>query len=150
MRLLLFALLFMSPMSSFAVEPWMKNRNANVLIPVIKVQDGCPLSTAEMQSIVDGEWLRARLKKSGNAILSFQIKLMCLDVTVDGEKIGVVTNANFRFGKIMPHAMLYKNPDYDKLLLTASSDSGKRTVEITLRDTIAEALTEYLQANFGS
>ena len=75
---------------------------------------------------------------------------MCLDVTVDGEKIGVVTNANFRFGKIMPHAMLYKNPDYDKLLLTASSENGKRTVEITLRDTIAEALTEYLQANFGS
>ena len=138
MRLLLFALLFLSPMSSFAVEQWMKNRNANVLIPVIKVQDGCLLSTAEMQSIVDGEWLRARLKKSGNAVLSFQIKLMCLDVTVDG------------FGKIMPHAMLYKNPDYDKLLLTASSDSGKRTVEITLRDTIAEALTEYLQANFGS
>ncbi len=75
---------------------------------------------------------------------------MCLDVTVDGEKIAVVTNANFRFGKIMPQAMLYKNPDYDKLLLTASTDNGKRTVEITLRDTIAEALTEYLQANFGS
>ncbi len=149
MRLVIFALLLVSPMSSIA-EQWMKNRNADVLIPVIKVQDGCPLSTAEMQSIVDGEWLRARLKTSGNAVLSFQIKLMCLDVTVDGEKIAVVTNANFRFGKIMPQAMLYKNPDYDKLLLTASSENGKRTVKITLRDTIAEALTEYLQANFGS
>ena len=75
---------------------------------------------------------------------------MCLDVTVDGEKIAAVTNAIFRFGKIMPQAMLYKNPDFDKLLLTANTDNGKRTVKITLRDTIAEALTEYLQANFGS
>jgi hypothetical protein len=130
-------------------RPWMKQSDPNSLGLFIGMTDDCPMTLEELKSLAEGEFLRARIKQTESLAFNLTANIACMTTeNHGGETTGYAVSYEVRYGTQMPSGgnVLYEIPDYGVLLIGGPDE--KKFYLDHIRDSIADALTDYLKANF--
>lgn len=142
-------------------QPWMKRDDFETLSFYVDVDDeNCPFTVDEIEAVVKGEALRARIvpvilgksPESFNWQFHIGITATCLRVREKnwaGDPSGYAMSQHIHFGTFWADAvpMLYRSPSIYGI---ASADmDGKGYLIDSIRKAVADLLTHYLEANLA-
>jgi hypothetical protein len=130
-------------------QTWMQRSDPNSLGLFVGLTDDCPITLEEVQSRAEGEYLRARIKATESLAFNLTVNIACMTTENQaGEMTGYVIAYEVRFGTQTAAGanVLYELPDYG-LLLSGGMDEKKFYLD-HIRDSVSNALTDYLKANF--
>jgi len=155
----LLPILIALPTFAFAGEhPILKKTDPNTLGLYVFAENECPFSIEELRKKIEGEYLRARIKATGDPDAYLQVKASCMTLYVGGKTSGIVVYTDIRFGTVIRAAefgtkpgeitkgMLINSPHYS-LILSGMPDSKSYFLN-GISDQVADALTDYLAENF--
>lgn len=127
------------------METAYKKKNPNELAYYISVASDCPIGEAQGESILEGVFVRSRIKPLGGT-LNWLVQPLYLSVSVDCLKL---TNQNpvytlgVKFGNASEEVPVFYMMDYGGFGI-----GTKRSLRSLLRDNIESAVTDYLKVNF--
>lgn len=131
--------------------PWLKQNNPNSLGLFTTIEGNCPFSTEEINSRIEGEFLRARIKPTKDLLMNLNVEVLCLMTKNNGgQQQGYAVRTNMRFGT---NKLIYGdvNVQYDEpqfnILLVAGRDNKKYIID-SITNNASDAITEYLRENF--
>jgi hypothetical protein len=148
MRFVVWTLCIALPVVSFAADnSWLKKNSPNELFANVTVSKACPMSRASMENVVEGVFVRSRIKKldswrSGEIVL--YVEVYCLH-----------SYAVYIFDINEYLAKLSRNGDENIVLQHALKHSygsfGRGREEFivnSIQESVREALVDYVKANF--
>lgn len=145
------AVLAISPTPTTA-DPaqWMKSGKPNELGLFVNSSERCPISTDQLREIVEGEFLRARIKPTENLSLNLTVNLQCLSIETEGDTaLGFAVKLDVQFGSYsIDHGIdnfLYDSPSFGGMFIDGI-DSDRYTRD-GIRKNVGNALTAFLEAN---
>ncbi|MYB62447.1 MAG: hypothetical protein F4X69_13840 [Gemmatimonadetes bacterium] len=142
---------------------YLKKNDPDSLNVVVFVEDGCPGTQRSYERVVEGELLRARIKRQPTWSI-YEVRLMT-HMQCAAQKTGLVFLIAVDFFATYP--VLDPAPDESDYYIvryrdrsnsffgafTGYNDSNSVEAEgmlkTSLRDAVTDALTDYLKANFG-
>ena len=135
MRWMLVGLLMVSGFSSANPQPWMKRVNPDEFGLFVLAGKHCSFTTEKLRSIIEGEFLRARLKPTDYVAFNLTVSATCA-------KDATAVAYDIRFGT---DDMLYEIPTYGGLSTGGSDDYFLKAIKLG----VESALTDYMEANFA-
>lgn len=138
--------------TSTLAEPrdWMKQKNADQLGLFVSA-NSCPFTDSELQRSIEGEYLRARIKATNNTNFNITLTALCLDArNTNGTLIGKTLYYEIRFGTKIPDGdyVLYETPNYGSLNTLGKNSRPSDFISL-MKNSVENAITDYLQANFS-
>lgn len=133
-----------------SAQSWMKQDNPDSLGLYVRVSDDCPITKEELTKRIEGEFLRARIKPTRSLSLNITVEVLCLSIAQGSSNTvrGHAVNYGIRFGATMEvNHFLYDGPNHGSLLIVPKG-SNQYLLD-AIRDSVSNALTDYLKANFG-
>jgi len=146
---LVFVFMLMPPCIAFAESAaWLKQENPDSLGLYSGASNNCPFEKSKLQTILEGEFLRSRIKPSNSTLLNLTVNVKCLPISNrGGSAMGYAIAYEVRYGTKTANGeyVLYESPDHGSLLV-GDKDSSQFILD-SIRDSVSESLTEYLKAN---
>lgn len=146
LRYLLPTLFLFTSLNSFA-ESWMKKENSSELGLYVDTHTSCPFSNADIKNLIEGEFLRARIKPTADLDLYLQISVTCMNAESGSRQLGYAVHYDIIFGTLTANygLMHHASPSYGSMLLGGMNDIS--FLKNAIRDSASNALTDYLKAN---
>ena len=148
LALTLFLVLFTLQAANAEFKPWMikayKQANPNELAYWVGVHPDCPISRAEVVEIMEGVFVRSRIKPLGGSHwtmkpLNLTVSLGCMKHEYDNPMFSI----HMRFGDSSREI-----PIEYVALYSYFGMGGKEFIKTALRARTEAAMTDYLKANF--
>lgn len=141
-------LVFVSCAAFAQGNAWMKQKDPNSLGLFVAVDEECPFSEEEVTNVLEGEYLRARIKPTQSLVLNITVSVTCVLIEDDESVMGYAVSKQVRFGTRLTNGslVLYEMPDYGSLDI-GGTDS-KRFLMNSISDAVSSAITDYLKVNF--
>ena len=119
-----------------------KDEDPNTLYVLTGV-NGCDTSKKELDKIVEGSLIRSRIKPERNVLTepSLQVKLECLKISNNNPVFEITTR--FGYWDYQKNKPVFFMSPYDKLGI-----GNKQYIETAVKDSVDEAMEEYIRANF--
>ncbi len=143
-------------------QPWMKRDDFETLSFSVDVDDDCPFTADEIEAAVKSEALRARIVpvifgKSPewfNWQFHMGIAATCLRVGEKnwaGDPLGYAMSRDIHFGTFRTDGvfMLYQFPNGSGIAIASAGMDGKDYLIDSIRESVADLLTDYLEANLA-
>ncbi|KGY10536.1 hypothetical protein NM06_01630 [Vibrio sinaloensis] len=119
----------------------------NVGLDVAIVTKDCPFSEQEVHRVVEGEYLRARLKVDNEAPVFLSVKIRCVEVKNDVRTTGYAINSSIMLGIRSDEStpVLLLPEDHGTISIGGTRADSKQFFLNTIRDGASNALTELLR-----
>lgn len=130
-------------------QPWMKRENPNELGLFVSTTPECPFTEADITSMAEGEYVRARVKPTEDISWNLTLTVECMTTSVSERQVGWAMVVNLRFGtSLRPFVfVLYEGANYGTLAVGPDDTSGTLYLRNIVKAQVEEALTDYLKAN---
>jgi hypothetical protein len=134
-------------------QPWMKKDDPNSLGLYVDITGkDCPLDRKELKDMVEGEYLRARIKPTDDINdLNISINLLCQKSTMGGRHIGTTAAYTVYFASrvFLPKSTYVNYEPGFIIVLTGSPNKmeAKTSFLDSIREEINIMITRYLKAN---
>jgi hypothetical protein len=145
---LLAVLLVTSPSYANDTPGWLtqaiKVKDPNQLSYFATASKACPLNDADLENIVEGVFVRSRIKPlSGPGFLTapvyFDLGVSCVTL----ENANPVFNIQVHFSRYRPHPAIKYDFDFG-----TTGIGGKDFIKQSVKECVENAVTEFIKANF--
>lgn len=127
--------------------PHLKVSNPNEIGYWLYVEE-CPFTTERMKDVLEGEFLRARIKprpKHHKDEIFLNVTVLCVNVNIGNVKKGYAMTTDIGFGtRIEGNTMLYWFPEFGGIFI---SDIDSDYLINRVKSEIESALTAFLKEN---
>ncbi|ELH9637716.1 hypothetical protein V4F49_001985 [Vibrio parahaemolyticus] len=113
-----------------------------------RVDSLCPFSRESLDEIVNGEFIRARIKPSKNLLYNLNVDVKCLEISNEsGYKTGFSVSYEIRYGTQLDDGtnVLIEYPNYGSMLIGGPTASSSLFFMNAIRNSTSSALTDYLE-----
>ena len=136
------------------LAPWLIRENFETGLGLfLTVDDDCPFSKEELETVIEGEFLRARLIPVKTLSLSLDTSVICMklinrnDVRT-GTAVTIFTRYSSYEGSAVGGRDFVKHNRFN-MLSVGTDATGKPFILNAVKESVSEALTYYLRANIG-
>lgn len=142
-RLVLAAAMLINTQTLFAAE-----EKVEQLGLFTNVASACPFSVDQVYDVLEGEFLRARVKPSDNLLFNLNVNVSCLAIINNaGKQTGYAVSYDIRYGTKIEDGtnVLIETPQYGSMMI-GGSDSGSSQFFIDgIKNSTSSALTDFLK-----
>ncbi|KHT38040.1 hypothetical protein RJ46_18735 [Vibrio sinaloensis] len=119
----------------------------NVGLDIAIVTKDCPFTEQELHRVVEGEFLRARLKLDNEAPVFVSVKIRCIEVKNDVRTTGYAINSSIMLGVRSDESTqeVLLPEDHGTISIGGTKGDSKQFFLNTIRDGASNALTELLR-----
>ncbi|WP_264876285.1 hypothetical protein [Vibrio agarivorans] len=113
---------------------------------ITPIDNDCPFNQKQLESRVEGEFLRARLKPDEQDSAFLYVKVQCLKTHAGDRHNGyiVASNIAFAIGEGQPQLLFLD--DYGTVAIGGTGESGKQFLLNVVVEGTSNAITDFLKA----